>query len=145
MEYISPIVRPETTTIPLSNGDTITIKTKLNTGEQRRARARYYAKDDDGERQFKAELVDRAIVGGYLVNWTVRDPDQHLVPIVAQPIAAVEAALDALDPAVFSEIRDAIAAHIDAQDAARKNIRDGETRSSATSPSVPAMAGATSG
>jgi hypothetical protein len=141
-------VRPETRILPISRGDTITVKRRLNTGEQRAMFVRMYFATADGTTRTNPFQVGLSTVLAYLVDWTVKDEAGKLVPIAGLPVEDLIATLDATDPETFAEVKDAIEAHQDAQDAARsaeKNGQGGGTPSSATSPSPPVSAGATSG
>jgi hypothetical protein len=141
-------VRPETRTLPISRGDTITVKRRLNTGEQRAMFARMYFATADGGTRTNPFQVGLSTVLAYLVDWTVKDEAGQLVPIAGLPVEDLITTLDATDPETFAEIKEAVEAHQDAQDAARsaeKNGQGGGTQSPATSPSPPAAAGATSG
>ncbi len=140
-------VRPDVVVLPLGGGDTITVRRRLNAGEQRAMFARMYYAGVTGLRTnpFQQGI---ATVLAYLLDWTVVDAQGAPVPIKDQPLAAVSDALDALEPDEFAEIKEAIEQHqdrMDAERAAAKKARDGGTPSSATSPSPGTTAGATNG
>lgn len=125
-------VRPEQTTLTLSDGVTITVRTRLTTGERRAARQRIQH-DSEGT---------LAMVTAYLVDWTVAD-DAGPVSIAHMPVDELTDVINELDPQRFDEIVDAIQVHIEAMKRARaqeKKDPDGEPNSSATlvSSSVPA-------
>ena len=153
----SHFVRPELITLPVSTGDTLTVKRILNTGEQRAAAARMYAAGPDGrlavgpdgELRTNPLNVGWSMVLGYLVDWTLTDDQGAIVNIRDQPLEVVEAALRALDFEIYMAIEDAIRTH----DLALKRARDAEKKTRAgapnsdpisRSPSVPASASANS-
>jgi len=87
-------------------------------------------------------------VTAFLVDWSLRDDTGKPVVIREQPIEVVEAALDALDPESFAEIKGAIEAHeiaMAAERAQEKNGQGGVIELPAISPSPESVAGATSG
>lgn len=144
-------VRPEILTVPISQGDTLVVKKRLNAGERR---AMFAAMSDatasaaSGALRLNHLQVGMATILAYLLDWSLRDDDGRPVVIRDQPRQVVEAALDALDPESFGEILKAIEDHEKAmtlEREAEKNARDGETGLPATSPSLVAVAGATSG
>jgi hypothetical protein len=129
-------VQPETVRLPLSEGDWVEIKKRLNVGEQRRAMAqvvkeiRTTAGDSrvtpDLEMMGKAELLQ------YIVDWSLKDANDKPVPFS-------QAALDALDPDSYKEIEDAVDAHKAVMEAARaegKKPIDGATKLGVISPSA---------
>lgn len=143
----SRVVRPETKTLSISGGDWVLVKKRLNHGEQQASFARRYLADAGGHR-VNLQLVGMEKVTAYLLDWSLTDLEEHPLVIKSQPIETVEAALNAIDPESFVEIRDAIEAHEVAMALARaaeKNDPGGEKESPAISPSPDAAAGATSG
>jgi hypothetical protein len=139
----SRIVRPETTSLSISAGDWLLVKKRLNAGEQRAMFARMYLAGVDG--LLRANPLQRGLaqITAYLLDWSLTAPDGSQIVIRDQPIEVVAAALDALDPESFGEIRLAVEAHEEAMAKAReqeKNGPDGEKASRATSlsPSGPA-------
>jgi hypothetical protein len=108
---MSRFVRPDTTVLPLSNGDTITVKTRLNWGQQHDAHGRMYTLGSDGVLHVNPSEIGFAMVVAYLVDWTLADDDGHVVPIRGIPVADLETILRTLDPESFGEIADAINEH----------------------------------
>ncbi len=144
----SRFVRPDTATLTLKDGDTLTVKRRLNSGEQRAMFARLYLAGPDGFTQNPASMGGIATVEAYLLDWSLRDEHDHAVVIRDQPLDVVRVALDALDPEDFAEIRDAVNAHIERMDAERtaeKNAQDGGIKSPVISGSPSVAAGVTSG
>jgi hypothetical protein len=130
----SRFARPDTATLSISRGDTLTVKRRLNAGESRRLRAMEAA----------PTMAEPGVVMAYLVDWTIKDDTGHRVPIRGVEAMAFASALDALDEDAFDEIYAAVAAHraaMQAERAAEKNAPDGETTSAATSPSRSVAAG----
>lgn len=145
---MSRFVQPDTRILTLANGDTLTVRRRLNAGEARARFARMSLAGVDGSLTVNRLQIGLTTITAYLLDWSLRTDDDHPVVIRGVPEADLVAMLDALDPESFSEIRDAIEAHEQAMDAERvaaKNDRDGKTGSSAISPSPSGVAGASSG
>jgi hypothetical protein len=137
--YVSRFVQPTTKLLPISQGDTLTVRERLNYGEQSAAHERMYAAGVDGELKVNPRAVDKALVVAYLLDWTLKDADGELVPIRGVSTEELAAALDALEPEAFGEIRNAIEEHIGnvvRARAAQKKTNDGEVASTATLPSA---------
>lgn len=144
----SRFVRPETTQLPLSNGDWLLVKRRLTHGEQVDAFARETVSANDGTVRVNPLRVGDAKVLAYLVDWSLTDDDGAQVIIRGQSIEVVESALRALDPEDFSEIKAAIDAHEQAmaqERAAEKKTRGGVTSSEPILRSPVAVAGHMSG
>ena len=142
------IVVPDVVVLPLTEGDTITVKARLSSGDERRMLRRGVSYTPDGVRHFDPIEGGISKILAYLVDWTVRGPDGRVVPIRDEAPAVVEAALDLLDPDSYTEILRAIEAHetaMQAERAAQKKIPPGGPTFSVISPSPAAVAGATSG
>jgi hypothetical protein len=145
---ICRIVRPDLVVLPLSAGDTITVKKRLSSGEERKMIRRGISYTAEGVRSF--DPIDGGVskILAYLVDWTFHGLDGTLVPIRDQPPSVVEAALDLLDPGSYTEVLRAIEAHeaaMTAEREAEKKTPSGAPASSAISPSPAAAAGAMSG
>ena len=144
----SRFVRPDTATLTLKNGDTLTVKRRLNSGEKRAMFARLYLAGADGRMRANPLSVGIATVEAYLIDWSLRDDDDRPVVIRDQGPDDLRATLDALDPESFAEIRDAVDAHIakmDAERTAEKNGPGGANESPAISPSPSVSAGVSNG
>ncbi len=150
----SRFVRPETVLLKLApqpgqtEPDWLLVKKRLNEGERRAMFSRMYLHAGDRGPVVDPQAVGMATVLAYLVDWSFTDPEGKRVVIAEQPENVLEAALNALDPDSFAEIRQAIEAHEDRVKAARaalKNGQDGGSKLPATSPSPFAAAGVTSG
>ena len=114
--------------LPLTQGDSITVKTRLSAGEQHEAYARMYLAGVDGKLHANPLQSGRALMTAYLVDWNLKDDDGALVPIRGLTIAELESVLGSLDPESFAEIKTAIQTHEASQAAAReaeKKSRDG--------------------
>jgi hypothetical protein len=94
-------VRPDITTLPISGGDTLTVKRRLTAGEYNGMLARMATVSPDG-----AITANPFAVGLALITTVV---------IAGRPLAELESALNTLDPDTFTEIREAISAHVEAQ------------------------------
>jgi hypothetical protein len=141
-------VRPETVVLTLSGGDTLIVKRRLTAGEQRAQLGRAYTTTTTGLSQLNFMETGIALITAYLIDWTTSDPDAALVPIRGLSVDEVMAVLNNLDPASFTEIKEAIEAHVAAQDAARaaeKKTPAGATPAPSTSRSPSVADGASSG
>ena len=144
----SRFVRPDTATLTISNGDTLTVKRRLNAGELRAMYARLYLAGADGVLKTNPLAIGVATIEAYLLDWSFRDDDDRPVVIRDVPVEDLRAKLDALDSDSFREIREAIDAHIERMETERtaeKNGQAGETTLSAISPSLSGVAGSMSG
>ena len=126
------IVVPGVVVLPISDGDTLTVKTQLSAGEDRRMWRRGMTYAPDGSRTIDPLEAGVAKIVAYLIDWTVRGPDGRVVPIAGLGPEAVEAALDLLDRESYTEILRAIEAHETAQAEARAAKKK-------TPPGVPAL------
>lgn len=145
----SRVRRPETDTLYLSGGDTLTVKRFLNAGEFRQLirQATKPVQLDMASGKPPTDLaieldptaVGLATVLAYLLDWTFTDYEGRPVIIRDQPEPIVRAALDAIDAASYTEVQHAIQAHDSAVRAfalAEKKMTSGETKPAPTSPSV---------
>ena len=147
---MSRFVHPASVVLQISQGDSLTVKARLNTGEQRAMFARMYRTPENGSPTAHLDpmAVSMARVTAYLLDWTFTNDQGHLVEIRDRPVAEVEDALNALDPDDFVEIRQAIDAHIarlEAARAAEKKTQPGAPASSAIGTSPDAVTGDTNG
>jgi hypothetical protein len=143
----SRFVRPQSVTLPISHGDTITVKRRLTHGEHTDINTRLTMNVDGLARMNPAMLpYSRAIA--YLLDWSITDDSGRRVDIVDKSPDEVLAILRAMESDDYDEIADAILKHeraMNAERAAEKNGQGGETKLPATSPSLDAAAGGTSG
>lgn len=139
-------VRPSTTTLPIFDGHTITVKTYLSHGERDDSYGRMYVTNEDGKMVPVLAQLKLALVTAYLVDWSVTDRTGARVEIFQQPIDAVEQKLRNLFPDEFAEIHAAIVQHETTMQAARAQEKKRPTRDDAmTSPSPSAATGVLSG
>jgi hypothetical protein len=150
-------VRPETAVLTLSGGDTLIVKKRLTAGEQRAQLGRAYTTTATGLTALNFMETGIALVTAYLIDWTFAPvggvgygdlPSPEAVPIRGLSIDELTAVLNNLDPASFTEIKEAIEAHVAAQDAARaaeKKTPAGATPAPSTSRSPSVADGASSG
>jgi len=145
---MSRFVTPDIKVLKISQGDTLTVKRRLNSGEQRAMFARMVMAGVDGTQHINHLQIGISKILAYLVDWSLVDKEGNLVVIRDQPVEVVTSALDGLDPDSYAEIRTAIEAHETATEAeadAIKNGKGGAIESSATSPSPDSSAGDTNG
>ena len=145
---MSRFVKPESKTLKISQGDTITVKRRLNSGEQRAAFARMAVAGLDGEMHVNRMEVGVSLMLAYLLDWSLTDDAGEPVVIRDEPPDVVLAVLNSLDPESFSEIKDAIELHDAAVREERERVRsfpDGASESKAISPSPAPADGDTSG
>lgn len=110
-------VQPEIVRLDLSDGEWVDVKRRLNIGETRRAQSSVVKSiRADGRMEPNLEMLGKAQVMAYLVEWSLRDAQGRVVPITTDTQKA--AALDLLDEATFAELVTAVEAHIAAQEAA---------------------------
>lgn len=139
-------VVPESVRLPISAGDFIDVKNRLNHGELEDLHARWAPFVTPGEPlQLNRREVRTAKVLTYLIGWSLTDPAGAPVPMAPDLPEAVRVAnLRSLDPESFSEIFDAIVTHEAATTAARaaeKKTATGTPGSDVTSRSPSAAAG----
>lgn len=139
-------IRPETSVLPLSGGDTITVRRRLSHGDQQDAFGRMYTTGADGEAHRDPVATGTAMVVAFLLDWTQKDdPDFTIKGLSPDEVASI---LRHLEPESFREIKAAIEAHelrMLAERNAEKNGQGGGSNEPATSPSPSAAAGESSG
>lgn len=116
----SRVRRPDIETLPISGGDTLTVKKFLTAGEFRalvRSVTKPVTLDAGGVPGHDISLEIDPIESGvatvlaYLLDWTFTDFDGRPLVIKDQPPAVVRAALDAIDADSYMEVQKAIQAH----------------------------------
>lgn len=141
-------VRPETVTLPLSEGQWILVKKRLNAGEQRATFARMYLAGVDGTLKVNPLQTGLAQITAYLLDWSLTDDEGKPVVIRDTSVESLTAILNNLAPARFKEINTAIDQHVEAMETdrtAEKNAQAGETSAPKISPSPSDVTGALSG
>lgn len=134
-----PVVKPESVTIPLSNGDYLVVKKRLNAGERQEMMFLSAKTAIAGE---KLEVDPTKIVftkpAIYLLDWSYTDLQGEPIEIAGKPVTEIMQVMRSFSTETMKEIETAVDAHVKEQDAAvtAKNSKDGETPSAATSPSV---------
>ena len=144
----SRFVRPDTAILELSDGDTLTVKKRLTSGEQRAAFDRASVPSADGTPILLRQKSWVAMITAYLLDWSFCDEAGKRVEIAGKPVDDVIAALDALDIESFFEVKEAIDAHEARMLAEREQEKNGQgnaTGSPVISPLPDAVTGATSG
>ena len=145
---MSRFVRPETVTLRISQGDTLTVKKRLSSGEQREAYARLYRPGADGTLQVDRLQSGLALMTAYLVDWSLTDDDGAAVPIRGLSIGELEQVINNLDSDSFREIREAIETHeqtMEAERAREKKLRAGVNGAESTYSSLSVPAGLSTG
>jgi hypothetical protein len=135
--------------LPISGGDTITVKRFLTAGEFRvliKASAKPIRLDaataaSGQDLMFEVDPAESGvgIVLAYLLDWTFTDFDGRPIVIRDQPPSVVRAALDAIDSQSYMEVQKAIQAHdqtMRAFIADEKKTTAGATTPAPTSPSA---------
>ena len=117
----SRVRRPEIETVPISGGDTLTVKKFLTAGEFRELvhastkPVRMDALTASGGKDLSFEIDPTesglAMILAYLLAWTFIDFAGRPVVIRDQPRAVVRAALDAIDADSYMEVQRAIQDH----------------------------------
>jgi hypothetical protein len=108
---MSRFVRPDDcVTLPLSDGDTITIRRRLTHGE---AQQLYQRSRRDGSDELDRLRATDAMVVAYLVDWTFRNDDGRVEPLPTDPDERGDVIRN-LDQESFGEILRIINAHHDA-------------------------------
>ena len=122
----SRFVRPETVTLPISNGDTITIRRQLNNGESRAMFAQAAIPDSSPPRTDVMKL-SMAMVVAYLLDWTFADADGARVDIRGLSATELAEVIDQLTLGTVQEMMNAISAHIATEAALEKKLLSGES------------------
>lgn len=128
-------VNPDTEVLQLPGGQWIEVKKQLTIGEQRGAFQQIVGEvNNEGWRRPNVEMLGLAEVAAYIVSWSLMQGGK---PVVIDTEGKKIAALRSLHTDKFKVIEDAVQAHIEAQETARKNAETGSaTSSEATSVSV---------
>src|SRR6185436_17397280 len=98
---MSRFSRPESDRLPLSNGDWIIVKRRLNTGEQRAYLKRCSTLNDEGVRRIDPIDHGMSRVVAYLIEWSLVDSSQQPVSLQGLDPDGLMAILDNLDPDAF--------------------------------------------
>lgn len=134
----SRFLRPDTDTLTLANGDTLTVKRRLTAGDSRVMKGM----------QAIPTLVELGLVLAYLLDWSLVGLDGAKVPIADLAQADFVRTLDALDDESFDEIHAAIQAHVAAMAAERAEEKKRKARMRGDAPISPSpfvVVGASSG
>lgn len=122
-------VLPETETLTLPGGDTITIKRRLNTGELRAVLKRSRSASTDG-----VDGIDYGfyLTVAYLVDWF--SPSGTFPPIKGADDNLKIATINGIDPDDYTPVKDAIVAHVARVSRERE---DAKKKTAGTPTSVP--------
>src|SRR5262252_8082329 len=109
-------VTPETVQVPLPEGQWIELKKRLTAGEARKAMASLVSEvRTDGRMTPNLEMVGKAELLAYLVDWSLTDAQGKRVPI--DTAGKKLAAIDNLDEDRYTVIADAVGEHVKAMTA----------------------------
>jgi hypothetical protein len=114
---MSRFVQPETRTLTLANGDTLTVRARLTAGEARAQWGRHY--DEKGTLIRNPALWNHSLVAAYLLDWSFKNGHGEVVSLRDKSLPDIMATVDALDEASFEEVVKAIDAHVSAMNAER--------------------------
>jgi hypothetical protein len=103
-------VRPDEITLPLTHGDTITIRRELTHGERTALYRRTYV-EQQGQLVRDPLLTGMAVVTAYLIDWTFQGEGDRKVPIRHLSVDELTDTLNAIQGEAFMEILQAIQAH----------------------------------
>lgn len=118
---VNRFVQPEVVRLDLSDGDWLEVRKELSMGEARRAMARTIkTMRADGRIEPDIEMVGRAEIAAYILDWSFVDAADKRVPYS-------DAALDNLTGETYAEIETAVRAHIATVEDERKNARSGSS------------------
>jgi hypothetical protein len=117
-------LQPVSDQLSLSDNHWVLVRRRLNAGEHRAHLKRSSHENGDGTRHIDVLDHGLSIVVSYLLDWSLVDTSGHPIALrdsSGRPLDpdALVAIVDNLDPDRFIEIKTAIQAHIDAQEAAR--------------------------
>ena len=128
----SRVVVPGTIRLPLSRGDYLIVKQRLNAGETLDLFARVELLAGAGlddtvsevtRRLLKVQKLPLVFVTTYLIDWILTDLDGAVIPVRGQSADAIDAALRLLDYDSLVEVQNACMAH-DAATRQEKKLRD---------------------
>lgn len=141
---MSRFVSPAEVRIPISDGDYLIVKNRLNAGE---TLAMYAAMRRGTEEKIDPTTFGQSLIQAYLLDWSITDDDGRVVSIRNQPPDVVAGALRNLEYPDFQELLAAVQAHETAIEAARqeKKRTTGEPPPGRSSPWPAAVTGASSG
>lgn len=131
--------RPESVRVSLADGHWLLVKKFLTAGEERRMSSRSMILHPGEKPEIDFMQLGTSSIVEFLIDWSLVDPDGHVIAIRDQPANVVAAALDGLDPDAFVEVQDAINTHVAAMAALKaeeKKQQAIESESSATSTSA---------
>lgn len=118
-------VQPDIVRLDLSDGDWLDVRRELSNGEVRRAMAKTIKSlRPDGQIEPDLEMLGRAEIASYIVDWSFVDGQDKRVPFS-------DAALDNLTQDAYNEIDKAVRAHIAKGEEERKNGAGGSSSISA--------------
>jgi len=114
------VVAPDVVRLPLSDGDSVTVKKTLNAGEYRQLIVSQFKDTPDGERvTLDHRKVGMAKLLAYIVGWTFVGFDGQPLPYRPdEPDDIRTATIDGLDQDTYRELIAAVTAHEEREEAA---------------------------
>lgn len=125
VKRIVRFVKPTSVRLTLTGGDWLDVRRELTVGEHRAAMARS-VKSVSADGRFEADLeqAGKSEIQSYILDWSFCDED-------GKRVAYSASALDALTVDAFTEIEQAIRAHIAAVESERGKSQSGNSSKSA--------------
>lgn len=108
---IPAIVMPQTVTLPLEYGWTVTVWEELTHGQYNDMRSRIYRESDTGTLQRNVEQFFDGLVVAYLVDWTLTDAQGQRIEIRGLRADALHDAYRNLRQFAALEVQRVIEAH----------------------------------
>jgi len=141
---MSDLVVPQTVTLPLSNGRTVTVWAELNHRQHKAMYQRMFREiDGGGLRRDMDRFVDAKIVA-YVEDWTLTDPQEQPLEIRRKgeriPADELQDVLDNLRQPVLMEIKAVVDAHHERIETAGEAQKKTDSFASASSTMLPSVA-----
>jgi hypothetical protein len=134
---IPAVVMPDTVTLPLAYGWTVTVWAELTHGQHTDMQIRMFRDGGNGEIVRDLTKITDAAVMAYLVDWTLTDAQGQRIEIRGLKPDALQDVLRNLRQFAAGEVKQAIEAHHERQQAALADLKktaSTETPSATTSP-----------
>jgi len=120
---IPAVVMPQTVTLPLAYGWTVTVWEELTHGQYNDMRSRIYSESDTGTLQRNVERFFDGLVIAYLVDWTLTDAQGQRIEIRGLRPEALQDAYRNLRQFAALEVQRAIEAHHERASAAIADLK----------------------
>jgi len=139
---VSDVVIPRETTLPLTNGRSVTVWAELNHGQYIAMLSRMYTESKDGALKRDVLKTTDATVIAYLIDWTLTDPQGARIPVRGLPPDDVQDALNNLRQATALEVKRAIEAHHASVEAAGEALKKTDSTDASSGPPSPSVSAA---